>query len=142
MQTIATGTKGDWLSHPSQLGTLFAEQWRKVWTKVTHEPPEELALSLSHLYTLAQAQPLPPLTTNQVRSAIKGLKNDTAVGIDWWKPTMLKQLQPDALEKLTQLLQSIEDQVAWPEYILANIITLMGKPTRGNQAHSPYAHVI
>ena len=59
---------------------------------------------------------------------LKAIANNTALGIDQWGPRLLKLLPDDALEELAEVLNRIEQTLAWPSHTLYNIIVLMGKP--------------
>ena len=56
------------------------------------------------------------------------IPGDTAIGLDLWETRWLRRMSDDAAEGMADLLNSVEENIAWPIQILINIIVLMGKP--------------
>ena len=58
-------------------------------------------------------------------------KADTAIGCDMVEVAMWRNMSHHEASEIAQLLNMIEEAVAWPIQCLLNIIVLMGKPAGG-----------
>ena len=63
-----------------------------------------------------------------VKNGIKDISVQTALGLDQWDVKWLRALSNEALEELAVILNMVECNGSWPDYMLNNTIVLMGKP--------------
>ena len=127
--------KGEYVSHPHEMGKHLLADWSKVWTQ---ENKQGMPINLwGQLKTLIknhnQQSGRDKISQEDVKRCIKVLKSATAVGIDQWSPAQWKALSPEAIDGITYLFQYIEEYGVWPGHIFYNIVVLMGKPTGGSR---------
>ena len=66
-----------------------------------------------------------------VHDAIRILKSNTALGVDFLDIAWLKRLPIEACQDIADILNEVEASGAWPLQSMMNIIVLMGKPAGG-----------
>ena len=102
--------KGQYISHPHQMGGQYLKDWSGVWTQ---DIGDQMAITMwKQLKQLIVASrnvedPMDEITEEDVRRAIKMMSSGTAVGIDQWSPAQWKQLSPEAIEAITHLFTYI-----------------------------------
>ena len=135
---------GQILCHPRELGTHYQDEWARLWTQKTSQEYQEVVAAIREVrrmagyhenssQQLALKEEWPKITGADVKKGLKEIANNTALGIDQWGPKLLKLLPDDALEELAEVLNNIEQAMAWPSHTLYNIIVLMGKPGGGTR---------
>ena len=72
--------------------------------------------------------PLQPITGDEVRAALKAMKQGKATGADGWRPYELAALPVPWTDRLATFMNQWESAGAWPEPLRHNIIALVPTP--------------
>ena len=80
-------------------------QWQEIWQSHSNPVPTVVPELLGR--AVEEAARMPALTPSQVHTRLKRLP-EKAPGVEGWNNKMLKQLPPEAIEPLTQLLNHVE----------------------------------
>ena len=128
---IDDGVNKHTYGHPHELGTKYVRDWGALWTQPEYATWGEVAKMIRELSW--DAEDMEPLTVRDLRRAIYSLRPGTATGLDQWRPDELRLITREGLEQLLALYQEVERHGVWPTGIVANIITLMGKPKGGSR---------
>ena len=101
------------------------------------ETPLHLAASIGSLEAVkllrqkCKTGDLDPITAEMVLKAVKLLKKDTALGIDFLDVWILRSISHEQAQAIADLLNQCEHSLVWPIQTFINIIVLMGKPNGG-----------
>ena len=72
-------------------------------------------------------------TTDMVKLGMRKLNADAKPGGNRWTGRESRCLPDEAINDLTELLNSINEKVAWPRQVMHNIVVLLGKPKGGDR---------
>ena len=112
---------------PAEIAGVRREAWRaKLQTADGHIPLARSALE--RLRQQAMQEALPPVTPEQVASALAALSSTNAVGLGLWHPRQLLQGPWQAMCEIAQLLNCVEDTCCWPSQAMLNKIVFLTKP--------------
>ena len=121
---------GKWLYSPQDKAVHWAAQWSRIWRKEEHNR-KNMYKAIHQATTNSQGVEWPTLVAQDIIGAIKLLKNDTALGVDFLDVWWLKNLSNQIADDFAEVLNSVERLGAWPIQSRMNIIVLMGKPAGG-----------
>ena len=121
---------GTFISEPLGMMDLRRSFWAKLWSK---DPAErtKLAYDLGDLRKRAilEAAELPPLTTENLKRAVKAAKATTRWADAWTGPELLHVLQQDgACQEFLRLLGEVEQQAVLPRQATYTVVGLVPKP--------------
>ena len=106
------------LSSPGDKAAHFKEVWADLWTQRDIEALTSLYQQLRQLIGDIHQGDMVPITSEDVAEGLKAIKLDTTLGIDFWGPKELRQIEELGLEDLALLLNNCEQAKAWPLHIL------------------------
>jgi hypothetical protein len=131
---------------PSKIMQVKACFWADLWTAIgTHErskagaeisrPIRALATKLQELRSIGVELRAKEddIQYGQMAKAIKRLRDDRGLGLDWWAPRELKNLSVESIKKLTNIMNRSERVMAPPLQSLLSLIALIPKPIKGDR---------
>ena len=119
-----------WLYHPQEKADYWAKMWDAVWGARTYATPKLYAALIECIHASCEDD-LAPLDAQDIHDAIRILKSNTALGVDFLDIAWLKRLPIEACKDIADILNEVEASGAWPLQSMMNIIVLMGKPAGG-----------
>eukprot|EP00959_Pyramimonas_sp_CCMP1952_P208887 4369242-Pyramimonas_sp.AAC.1 len=122
--TIDQGTT---IMHPKDLIDSKVDTWRRLWAPEGGTNMCGLQECFHRIVERIQECPLPPITSHEVRQAIKRLKANTALGADRLRPAGLLRLPDNAPSELAELFNIAEHVQMWPHQLLHTIGVMRAK---------------
>ena len=80
---------------------------------------------------------LTPITGDEVRTALRAMKQGKAIGADGWRPHELAALPVPWTDRLATFMNQWESAGRWPEPLRQNIIALVPKPGATHEKTTP-----
>ena len=93
---------------------------------------------------LAKLEDHDAVEDEDVVEAIRGLRNNRGIGMDFWKPLDWKRLPTQGKKELAQSIRDAETAVSVPVQQLCTAMAVLPKPTPGERCIAPQGlwHVV
>lgn len=127
-------SEGRTVAGPAAVVHELRSWWSNLWLSTSHQDPNHLCEQASTIWHRAgrnaRVQPVHSLTVHAFRQALKQMRGK-ATGPDGGEVETLARLPDNCIQKLVQLLCTIEKCAEWPEALLCwKIIFLPKKMAR------------
>lgn len=121
------------ISGPAAVVEELHAWWSNLWLTTSQRKETMLCASLHEVWMrsgrMTHAQPLEPLSVRALRNALKRMKGK-ATGLDGWDVDLILSLPDSCLQKLVELLTTIEVAAEWPPALLSWKIRFLPKKDR------------
>jgi hypothetical protein len=127
--------EGQWVfeNDPNKIVEARGKSWHIRWAR-DKDNLQDLKMWLTQQRTLCMAEDeTDPITEDHVADGIRKMRADAGVGVDQWSGREWLALPSAAIKELTQLMNAIDNQIAWPAQVLQAIVLLIPKPKGGDR---------
>ena len=119
---------GKQLWEPKEKTAYLCNMWKEIWEK-KHECTIQIQVWSRILEGMCKNEERELITASDIMQAAKLLRG--SIGIDWWEVEHLKSMTEEVAQAFADILNQVEEKVAWPVQTLLSLIVLMGKPNGG-----------
>ena len=107
--------------------------WVAKWQK-TQDSSQDTVMAIQEVSACAKAdQELPKIELKDLDEALATMNEATLLGADRFGPRFIKSLPKDGGQKLVDLLNQCEEQVAWPWQVFVTLVCLLAKEVNGER---------
>ena len=128
LPTMIKAEDGKQLWEPKEKTAYLCNMWKGIWEK-KHECTVQIQVWSRILEGMCKNEVQEPITASDIMQAAKLLRG--SIGIDWWEVEHLKSMTEEVAQAFADILNQVEERVAWPVQTLLSLIVLMGKPNGG-----------
>ena len=95
---------------------------------------QDTVVAIQEVRACAKAdQELPKIELKDLDEALATMNEATGLGADRFGPRFIQSLPKDGRQKLVDLLNQCEEQVAWPWQVYVTLVCLLAKEVKGER---------